>query len=322
MRTTRPLQHRMSLVCAGMLAVNMFAGVRPVLADNYLHLSLFRIDNPAEPGDAFFASLNVVLEDVPGVTDVTFSIDGSPPESLEENGPGNWNIDGSYPSFAEMIAQIDGEYTIEIHGASPSVSTFTVDAVSLEDGDFYDVPFGLDPPHGAINVPPDVILSWNDPTGPDTPYGIFLYVGNDDLEQEDSSYAGTMEITDTTWDPPLDLAEGGNEFGIGYFALGDDALISPLSVQSGAIVWSNSPFAPDGWPDATPLFVLGSQAYSFFMVGCAPDLSGDGTVNVFDLLDLLSAWGDCPGCDADLNGDDVVNVFDLLDLLAAWGPCA
>ncbi len=52
----------------------------------------------------------------------------------------------------------------------------------------------------------------------------------------------------------------------------------------------------------------------------------NNAVDVFDLLDLLSAWGSCPepcpsSCPADITGDNVVNVFDLLDLLAAWGAC-
>ncbi|TVQ55700.1 MAG: hypothetical protein EA377_03025, partial [Phycisphaerales bacterium] len=59
---------------------------------------------------------------------------------------------------------------------------------------------------------------------------------------------------------------------------------------------------------------------------CAADLTGDGTVNVFDLLLLLGQWGSCEAapeseCAADLNGDGVVNVFDLLELLAQWGDC-
>ncbi len=48
------------------------------------------------------------------------------------------------------------------------------------------------------------------------------------------------------------------------------------------------------------------------------DVTCDLLVNVFDLLDLLSAWGPCIGCPEDVNGDDVVDVFDLLDLLSAW----
>lgn len=54
---------------------------------------------------------------------------------------------------------------------------------------------------------------------------------------------------------------------------------------------------------------------------CPADLNSDGTVNVLDLLDILTAWGPNPGHPADLNLDGVVNVLDLLDLLTAWGPC-
>jgi len=49
------------------------------------------------------------------------------------------------------------------------------------------------------------------------------------------------------------------------------------------------------------------------------DINNSGAVDVFDLLDLLSAWGACSGdCPADLTGDDMVNVCDLLALLANW----
>jgi hypothetical protein len=54
---------------------------------------------------------------------------------------------------------------------------------------------------------------------------------------------------------------------------------------------------------------------------CPEDIDGNDVVNVFDLLQLLGAWGPCPGCPEDLDGNDVVNVFDLLQLLGAWGPC-
>jgi hypothetical protein len=52
------------------------------------------------------------------------------------------------------------------------------------------------------------------------------------------------------------------------------------------------------------------------------DITGDGVVNVADLLALLDAWGACDDpddCPEDLNGDGVVDVFDLLILLDAWG---
>ncbi len=46
----------------------------------------------------------------------------------------------------------------------------------------------------------------------------------------------------------------------------------------------------------------------------------DGTVNVPDLLALLSQWGGCiEDCSCDLDGCNCVGVPDLLQLLAAWG---
>ncbi|MCH7547106.1 MAG: hypothetical protein IID30_11970, partial [Planctomycetes bacterium] len=55
---------------------------------------------------------------------------------------------------------------------------------------------------------------------------------------------------------------------------------------------------------------------------CTADFSGDGQVNVTDLLSLLGAWGICQSpCAVDTNGDGQVNVTDLLVLLSGWGTC-
>jgi hypothetical protein len=48
------------------------------------------------------------------------------------------------------------------------------------------------------------------------------------------------------------------------------------------------------------------------------DLNGDGSVNVTDLLMIISAWGPCPDCVEDLNGDGEVNVSDLLLIISYW----
>ena len=44
-----------------------------------------------------------------------------------------------------------------------------------------------------------------------------------------------------------------------------------------------------------------------------------------DLTQLLAQWGACSGtsgdCSGDLNGDGTVDVADLLMILSAWGPC-
>lgn len=57
---------------------------------------------------------------------------------------------------------------------------------------------------------------------------------------------------------------------------------------------------------------------------CTADITGDGLVNVNDLLVVIGAWGNCPArgtCDGDITGDNAVNVDDLLMVLGAWGAC-
>lgn len=79
--------------------------------------------------------------------------------------------------------------------------------------------------------------------------------------------------------------------------------------------------------------VTGAPGFSVHYVGntvrivydgvpaCPADLNGDGSVDVLDLLAMLSAWGPCAGCGADLNSSGNVDVQDLLILLASWGMC-
>ena len=55
---------------------------------------------------------------------------------------------------------------------------------------------------------------------------------------------------------------------------------------------------------------------------CVADITGDGTVGVDDMLDLISNFGPCGGCAADVNGDGIVGVDDILIVLSAWGDCA
>ncbi len=55
---------------------------------------------------------------------------------------------------------------------------------------------------------------------------------------------------------------------------------------------------------------------------CPPDVSGDHSVNVTDLLAVINGWGPCgKPCPADITGDGQINVNDLLAVINAWGPC-
>jgi hypothetical protein len=55
------------------------------------------------------------------------------------------------------------------------------------------------------------------------------------------------------------------------------------------------------------------------VTGKPGDVNGDGSVNVFDLSILLSAWNTTASSPADLDKNGVVNVFDLSILLSHWG---
>ncbi|MFT4593895.1 MAG: putative outer membrane repeat protein [Phycisphaerales bacterium] len=53
---------------------------------------------------------------------------------------------------------------------------------------------------------------------------------------------------------------------------------------------------------------------------CIADISGDGVVDIDDILALIGYWGS-PGPLGDLNADGIVSIHDLLILVAGWGEC-
>ena len=53
---------------------------------------------------------------------------------------------------------------------------------------------------------------------------------------------------------------------------------------------------------------------------CPADTNGDSSVDVLDLVALITAWG-TDDADADINNDGTVDVNDLVDLVVAWGSC-
>ncbi|MCP4759787.1 MAG: hypothetical protein GY876_10080 [Planctomycetes bacterium] len=84
---------------------------------------------------------------------------------------------------------------------------------------------------------------------------------------------------------------------------------------------------PDWVLKENPLVELGVTSAASLMLtveivppsGVVGDVTGDGLVNVEDLLATLKAFGRCPCCDADLDESGVVDVNDLLAVIAGWG---
>jgi len=64
----------------------------------------------------------------------------------------------------------------------------------------------------------------------------------------------------------------------------------------------------------------GTRGYATVIATRLPgaDITGDGVVDVLDLLQVLGQWGTAGS--ADVTGDGIVDVLDLLEVLGAWGP--
>ena len=53
---------------------------------------------------------------------------------------------------------------------------------------------------------------------------------------------------------------------------------------------------------------------------CPGDVNADMAVNIGDLLEVLSSWGDrCNGCGEDIDDSGIIDVADLLGVIANWG---
>ena len=87
---------------------------------------------------------------------------------------------------------------------------------------------------------------------------------------------------------------------------------------------------PANYPDwvlkENPLVDLGAASAASLRLsvdvlppsGVGGDVTGDGLVNVEDLLAVLEGFGRCPCCRADLDGTGIVDVNDLLAVIAGW----
>ncbi|HIB51477.1 MAG TPA: hypothetical protein EYO40_09480 [Phycisphaerales bacterium] len=97
---------------------------------------------------------------------------------------------------------------------------------------------------------------------------------------------------------------------------GIDAPASILNLTD-TTVCGNTPNQINGeWTD-----LGGNTIADVCAVVCPADINGDGSVNVSDILLMISAWGPCDGCAEDIDGSGEVNVTDLLTVIGAWGDC-
>ena len=81
----------------------------------------------------------------------------------------------------------------------------------------------------------------------------------------------------------------------------------------------------NGWLVLRLQDVKGFQAIvrtrPFHVKPCPADLTGDGNVDMQDILFIVANWSAGAGNPADLTADGVVDIYDLLEAIAAYGAC-
>jgi hypothetical protein len=106
--------------------------------------------------------------------------------------------------------------------------------------------------------------------------------------------------------------------GNGYVpAVGDQFEVLAANTVTGTFsaVTGAPGFSVSYTPDSVLLTYSGASVYG--------DVTGDGLVNVDDLIAVIIAWGPCPpapaACPADITLDGQVNVDDLIAVIMSWG---
>lgn len=133
----------------------------------------------------------------------------------------------------------------------------------------------------------------------------------------------TIEISDdggNAWQPLETVGPSDGESGGGWF-LASHRIADHVSVTNQVrLRFIASDTDPQSVVEAG---IDGLQIGAFYCddVGCAADATGDGNVDVADMVAVISSWGPCEGCPADLSGDDQVDVADLTMVITNWGTC-
>ncbi|MHC5028893.1 MAG: FG-GAP-like repeat-containing protein, partial [Planctomycetota bacterium] len=96
-----------------------------------------------------------------------------------------------------------------------------------------------------------------------------------------------------------------------HFGLGTATVVDELRVEWNGTVQT---VLENVAADQTLTIALGAL--------CPSDITGDQSVDVADLVEVIVQWGPCgPRCTADVTGDGAVDVADLVQVILDWGDC-
>jgi uncharacterized repeat protein (TIGR01451 family) len=90
---------------------------------------------------------------------------------------------------------------------------------------------------------------------------------------------------------------------------------APLVQISTASGFTGAVFTPGTTTGGQPFTGCGK------IMPCLGDVTGDGMVDVQDMVQVILDWNCMGVCEGDANGDMVVDVQDLVDVVLGFGPC-
>jgi len=125
--------------------------------------------------------------------------------------------------------------------------------------------------------------------------GSRLFIGDEQIVDNDGLHGMNEESG------AILLGAGMHRIRVDFFERGGGAGCI-VSIAGGPL--SKQPIAVDMWAHATTI---------------PEDVTGDGVVNLDDILLVLAEWGPCESpCQGDVNGDSVIDINDILAVLAVW----
>ncbi len=207
------------------------------------------------------------------------------------------------------VLSVDGEeewITLHPNGASATVRPGVDSAGNIYSGDFIGVELW--------SLDPDGSTRWVQPSS-----GELLSQLGVSPDDEVIVAGGSVGFGEPGWVRGYSTADGAQLWDIDLpaenGALQRTATKDPVFSADGATAYVTTQFAG----------AVNDYGYVWAIATGDPrvgDVTGDGAVDIGDLLALLSAWGPCPpppaSCPADLDGSGTVGIADLLVLLANW----
>ena len=125
--------------------------------------------------------------------------------------------------------------------------------------------------------------------------GSRLFIGDEQIVDNDGLHGMNEESG------VLLLGAGMHRIRIDFFERGGGAGCI-VSIAGGPL--SKQPISVDMWAHPTTI---------------PEDVTGDGVVNLDDVLLVLAQWGSCEApCQGDVNGDSMIDINDILAVLAVW----